>query len=733
MVSISYTTRSDGVLIAKWPGKSVRRNGKVVKEGQFNLGKVCDREHHIFWSRERGYYTFDPETQQFGEPSSDFIPEAYKQADRRTRRAPVIVDFGDAFFLDQFIRGIGYDRVLESIPVQNRDSLNAMLAYYALEHEANMHAEGWCKQSYTSFLYPKANLASQRISYLLSSIGRPENIRNFLIEHIKYIINSTNDDLCIIIDSTGMENKCDLDITNISNHNNDVKLEFRMIAVIQKSTGLPLYYECIAGNIIDITTIERTIEILGEYNCKVEYILGDAAYCCPSVMEKLIFRGIDFITRLSPNYKLYKEAYKNHYKELDDKSNVIKFNNRYVSIVKVKTVVAFEKNTNNEIYGYIYLCKDLFRCNIKINAFLSSKMIQSTAPEEFMNIKDSFGVFAIVTTVEVPNEKILEEYYIRQSIEQYFDFGKQYAKYLPVRQHNIETLRGHLLISFIVTFLIVLIKNRLSTVALNYISIPKKLIKNVIKSNNYFIDESRCIIKQNILLDNIVNESPSNLFRVLRWQKADIFDTKILPTIADKKANDFYQAFGLSSPYKINRTGNEIDVVYKNKPDGLTKELAFSIKKDCIDEDTSKNSKQNSDDCTIKNDVKKNSNNKYKGRVPGTKNRKTIQREKLVSILKNIFYKKGGTEEIYKNTTIAKRKRGKPKGRPNKKTVERRRFISLIKNLYISKGGDAQDLSIIKKKKRGPKKGSYNKKTIAKVALLLYVCQKHNIKIEIKT
>ena len=46
---------------------------------------------------------------------------------------------------------------------------------------------------------------------------------------------------------------------------------------------------------------------------------------------------------------------------------------------------------------------------------------------------------------------ILPLYYSRQAIEQIFDFEKNYGNLLPLRTHNEETFRGHLMVSFMAT------------------------------------------------------------------------------------------------------------------------------------------------------------------------------------------------------------------------------------------------------------------------------------------
>ena len=42
----------NGTLNAKIPGKSVRKNGKIVKQGAKLSGKVSDKENNVFFNKE---------------------------------------------------------------------------------------------------------------------------------------------------------------------------------------------------------------------------------------------------------------------------------------------------------------------------------------------------------------------------------------------------------------------------------------------------------------------------------------------------------------------------------------------------------------------------------------------------------------------------------------------------------------------------------------------------------
>lgn len=147
---------------------------------------------------------------------------------------------------------------IRSFPYKNKDTLNAMIQYYILWDKANDHAGIWYDGSIVRLLFPKANLASQRISDFLKSIGRRESVEQFFEAHIKWIKENVCSDPAILIDSTGMPNNIHFPLTAISNHNGKLSRDARMTTIIQRDTGYPLMFRITPGNINDISTITRS-------------------------------------------------------------------------------------------------------------------------------------------------------------------------------------------------------------------------------------------------------------------------------------------------------------------------------------------------------------------------------------------------------------------------------------------------------------------------------------------
>ncbi len=85
---------------------------------------------------------------------------------------------------------------------------------------------------------------------------------------------------------------------------------------------------------------------MSEYGCKIQYCIGDAGYCSPGIMERLVLSGIDFMTRLNPAYKLFKDTYeKNREQLLNDSGEclTVRYGNRLVRIIKEKQTVGYDK------------------------------------------------------------------------------------------------------------------------------------------------------------------------------------------------------------------------------------------------------------------------------------------------------------------------------------------------------------------------------------------------------
>ena len=316
---------------------SYRENGQTVNDTLY-LGLCLDREKGIFKNKERGIFTFDLCSGEFGEVGEDFVlPRELKDG---RRRSTAQVDFGDAFFVNAFLYKCGLMDVVDSIGFKNKDTLHVMVLFYILSNLSNCHAVEWYNSSFAKYIYPDANMTSQMISYFLSSIDTSERIQSFHSSYIKYILTNCSPDKNILVDSTGLENSIHFPLTHVSIHNNKASLELRLIFAVQKHLGVPLFFQEIAGNIIDVLTLRRVLLHIDSYGIEIESCIMDAGYYCSDNIEIFYDENnnckIGFVARIKSNDIEFKRILNEEFNSLQDKENLVVYEERILFIKKRK-------------------------------------------------------------------------------------------------------------------------------------------------------------------------------------------------------------------------------------------------------------------------------------------------------------------------------------------------------------------------------------------------------------
>jgi len=476
-----------------------KRDGDKLSKDYINLGRVLDKSRGIYQNRERGIFTYHLEANIYGPAPAEIVPPA-----RKHRKELLIVDFGDAFFLDTFINNSGLRVPIEAIGYGNQDTLKAMVSYYALCSMANCHAQNWWEGSYARILYPKANLSSQRISDFLTAIGDEQSQREFFREYVGFLEQTGMRTGNVLIDSTGLPNDIRFPLTAISNHNGEISNEVRLIYVVQQHTGYPIYFRYCPGNVIDATTLIRCLSELKEQGINTKFAILDAGYYTDENIREFFANKISFITRMKENLKLYKSLVDEHLGTLESKENLVKYNGRYVYLKCVPCQLA-----GYNAYSYIGL--DIERKSSEAHKTFQRAKDRKMGTGQVFEAIQKQGIFVLASSRRIASANVLPLYYTRQQIEQVFDIGKNYADMLPLRVQTEETFRGHLLLTFIVTVVIKMLQEKLKSTPTN----------------------------------------PFSLFQILRNQKCKVYEDKVITAEVFKKANDCYKLFGIKCPVSI--------------------------------------------------------------------------------------------------------------------------------------------------------------------------------------
>lgn len=497
-------------------------NGPWVDKERKSLGRVVDKERLIFRKRGEGLVMLDPVTLELTKPPQDYVPPALPRKQRKLRenaiarlleRNELILDFGDSFFLSQLMEQTGIQTSLNELAVANRDSLYALLCFYATCPESNNFAEDWLSANFAKVLYPKANLSSQRISELLMVLGAEENYRAFFNSYLASVSASGKDLTKVAIDSTGLPNSIKFPLTAISRHNGEYSEEVRMLYVVEQETGYPFFFRYFAGNVIDSTAVINTIAELKAYKLLPDFLLLDSGFATNKDFKLFYDNGIDLVTRLGRNRKIYKSIVSKHLSSLMATKNIVSYSSRVLFIKRVAATIE-DDQTHDKFKGFAYLCLDGRRRRHDDDVLYDKFIAGDLTGDELVEKLDETGLFMLFSTKKIEPKDILPLYYTRQNIEQVFDICKNDAHVLPLAVRTEETLRGHLLLTFITTVLL----KEMQTALLKTPYQPKLALMN------------------------------------LRSQKIKIFGDTGVTTEAVKKVNDVYKVFGIECPTTIDLT-----------------------------------------------------------------------------------------------------------------------------------------------------------------------------------
>jgi transposase len=119
-------------------------------------------------------------------------------------------------------------------------------------------------------------------------LGSEEIWRSFFKQYITKIVGSKTG---IIIDSTGLPNKIDFPLSAWGHHGGKTERETKLLIVVEKETGLPLYFRYMTGNIVDVSTLSATVAELSKMGVTMAFALIDAGYFSEEIL-RICFRII---------------------------------------------------------------------------------------------------------------------------------------------------------------------------------------------------------------------------------------------------------------------------------------------------------------------------------------------------------------------------------------------------------------------------------------------------------
>ena len=174
--------------------------------------------------------------------------------------------------------------------------------------------------------------------------------------------------------------------------------------------------------------------------------------------------------------------------------------------------------------AYVYLCIDEDMYLMQHKKTILNALDDKKDSDETDAVIKKLGAFAILTSEEMSEDKLLPMYYTRQQVEQVFDISKNYADLLPIRVQSEQAFAGHLLICFMATAIMQ--------------KLQQELLKRRSRKAKWLNAES--------------------IFSYLRNQKCKVYKDYAIPQEPRKEANAIYDIFKVQVPYKIPLTTIEV-------------------------------------------------------------------------------------------------------------------------------------------------------------------------------
>ena len=397
----------------------VEKLGKVLWLGDFNRSG-------IFLNPQRGLFFYDSNTDRFDPVSSDDprLPHTVEVTPERH------VIFGTIDMFLHFLKKLGYTTLLKEIFPTKQDFQRVIchLAHKFLKDGSHIHVDDFIEKTILSYYATNISTSTLGCDTRFFSMMGNEQIK---IDFFKKLVAMQKAEhpgfgKSCLVDSTPLPNDIEDNPFNALSRHGTGKSEaqIRLVLVLDKETGIPVWYDLIPGNILDINTLEKIRNDVMEFLELeiVEYTL-DAGYCSKTLIQEF-FPAAD---------EEDKEKNANETDEKDERGDLI---------VRMPAR-----------RGYPF--KQLYHS--KKPLFGKGKYMFTNEKHTYFGIREETVIFGrkVNVYVYVDKENALTGFrnylFARADIEGVFKTAKNYLDLLPLAKWTDTTVRGKILSDMIAT------------------------------------------------------------------------------------------------------------------------------------------------------------------------------------------------------------------------------------------------------------------------------------------
>jgi len=421
---------------------------QVMKESLGRIVFMEDRKSGIFLSKTRGLVFYDVESDEFRPVDRD---DPRLHASGLVHETCVRTLFGDCDIVLNVMHGCGILRIMRNLAVKD-DTLYAKMVFHtlhgALRDGARMGCDRFVERSFVS------NLASVPPSVLrtdtryFETLGQYEMRVGFFKRFVQEMrLMEPGFGMGCYVDSTPLPNSItDLPTNRNCSHGLDsVGVQTRLVLVLDIRTGLPVWFDLIPGNVLDLNTIMDVTERVSRLiDVRIEDMVLDAGYVCKDVIKAYNLennRDKTLIARMPA-----KNGY--GFEELFRKTHNLFSNAKYGFVRQGHTYFGIRREVrifDEPEYAYVYVDHENASSFYKDYLFRHADAYEAMNMKEKNRIRYKGGFFVIVSNIDTTPEKLLDRYYGRTEIETALNCGKEYLGILPLNKHNEATVNGKIM------------------------------------------------------------------------------------------------------------------------------------------------------------------------------------------------------------------------------------------------------------------------------------------------
>lgn len=429
---------------------------QVVRE---RLGKVVwlseDAKSGIFLSPTRGLVAYDSVGDRFDDvDKSDARIGGHNLLFPKTEIHTV---FGDAYLLLQFLIKTGMCEVLKKAFPEERGRVRVLchIVHGILKDGGRISCDCFMEKSFASYVFDSIPLATLHSDTAYFTMMGKDSVRlDFFKAYVEGMRRSNPAfGRCCYVDSTPLPNDIDNNPFNaLCSHGvGSTSVQTRLVLVLDEDSGLPVWYDIIPGNVLDISTIMTVVnDVAISLDITISSLVLDAGYVSKSLVEAFhIGTEKTFIGRMPARKGFPFKSLYHEFRTALDKGKYRFVRGGHVYFGKKKEIELF----GQRIFAYVYVDKH--------NALQRERDYMLNHPDEYGVLKDKdrdwlsvrFGYFVLLSNRELEPAELLTEYFGRTDIEGVIKTSKEYLGLLPLSKWTVDTVRGKILHDIIDTII----------------------------------------------------------------------------------------------------------------------------------------------------------------------------------------------------------------------------------------------------------------------------------------